>query len=80
MIVLLAWPCPIMCACQADKRMDMVQWGAAYQNFALAAHAVGFWDWHLSMAHYTNCIKVACESLSHVLCELHLCLFLCRPG
>jgi len=50
------------CCIQADKRLDMVQWSASFQNFALAASAVGFWQYHLAMAHHGNCLKVACKS------------------
>ena len=49
-------------AFQAGKRLDMVQWTVSYQGFALAAAAVGMWDYHLAMAHHTVCMKVACES------------------
>ena len=51
------------------KRLDMVMWSAAYQGFALASASVGMWDWHLSNAHHTNCMKVASKySVSHLMC------------
>ena len=53
--------CFVLLALQAAKRLDMVQWGAAYQSFALGAAAVGMWEYHLAMAHHTNCFNIACK-------------------
>ena len=52
---------------KTNKRLDMIQWSAAYQCFALACACTGMWEYHFAMAHYTNCLKVACKSLLHCL-------------
>ena len=44
-----------------SKRLDMVQWGVAFHNFALAADAVGFWPYNMALAHHKNCMQVACK-------------------
>ena len=45
-------------------RFSMFVWGMAYDQWALAAAAMGQIDYAVAKAHYANCMRIASSTLS----------------
>ena len=54
---------PDWCGVTGDKKpMDLTAWLASYQNFALAAHAAGMWNYTSAYMHMRNIMQIMVEA------------------